>query len=117
MVLVLAVVGLYGVVSYSVNTRMREMGVRMALGAPGGGIRALILRWSLGLAAGGIVVGAVGAAAATRFIDGLLFGVAGTDVPTFVTVAAVMAGAAVVASLVPATRATRVDPIEVLKSE
>ena len=115
--LVLAIVGLYGVVSYSVSTRMREMGVRIALGAPGAGIRKLVLRWALGLAAGGIVLGALGAAAASRLIDGLLFGVAGTDIGTFVAVALVMAVAAVVASLIPAVRATRVDPIEVLRAE
>ncbi|KPJ83719.1 MAG: hypothetical protein AMS19_03420, partial [Gemmatimonas sp. SG8_23] len=115
--LLLAVVGLYGVVSYSVSMRMREMGVRIALGAPGGEIRTLVLRWALGLAAGGIVLGALGAAAATRLIEGLLFGVTGTDVVTFATVAGVMAAAAVVASLIPAVHATRVDPIEVLNAE
>ena len=115
--LILAIVGLYGVVSYSVSTRMREMGVRIALGAPGADIRALVLRWALGLAAAGIVLGAVGAAVATRLIEGLLFGIAGTDVVTFVTVAFVMAAAAIVASLIPAVRATRIDPIDVLKAE
>ncbi len=115
--LLLAVVGLYGVVSYSVSTRLREMGVRIALGAPGADIRKLVLRWALGLAAGGIVIGAVGAAAMTRLMEGLLFGVGATDVPTFALVAVVMAVAALLSSLVPAVRATRVDPIEVLKAE
>jgi ABC-type antimicrobial peptide transport system permease subunit len=115
--LLLAVVGLYGVVSYSVSTRLREMGVRIALGAPKGDIRRLVLRWALGLAALGIVIGAAGAAGLTRLIEGLLFDVGTTDAATFVGVSALMATAAVLASLVPAVRATRVDPIEVLKSE
>jgi putative ABC transport system permease protein len=115
--LLLAVVGLYGVVSYSVSTRLREMGVRIALGAPDRLIRILVLRWALGLAVAGIVVGAVGALGVTRLIEGLLFGVGAADVRTFLTVSAVMATAAVLASLLPAIRATRVDPIEVLKAE
>jgi putative ABC transport system permease protein len=115
--LLLAVVGLYGVVSYSVSTRMREMGVRIALGAPQGDIRRLVLRWALGLAGGGIVVGAAGALGLARLIEGLLFGVGSADAVTFVSVSVVMAAAAVLASLLPAIRATRVDPIKVLKAE
>jgi putative ABC transport system permease protein len=115
--LLLAVVGLYGVVSYSVSMRMREMGVRIALGAPQGDIRYLILKWALGLAAGGILIGAAGAFGMTRLMGSLLFGVAATDIPTFAIVSGVMAVAALAASLVPAIRATRVDPIEILKAE
>jgi len=115
--LLLALVGLYGVVSYSVSTRLREMGVRIALGAPAGGIRALVLRWALGLAVGGIAIGALGAAGLSRLMEGLLFGVGTTDVLTFSVVAVLMGSAAVLASLVPAIRATRVDPIQVLKVE
>jgi putative ABC transport system permease protein len=115
--LILAVVGLYGVVSYSVSTRLREMGVRIALGAQSGAIRNLVLRWSLSLAAGGIVVGAIGALGVTRLMGGLLFGVGATDAVTFGVVAVVMAAAAVCASLFPAVRATRVDPIKVLKAD
>jgi ABC-type antimicrobial peptide transport system permease subunit len=115
--LLLAVIGLYGVVSFSVSTRLREMGVRIALGAPGGEIRQLILRWALSLAALGIVIGAAGALGLTRLLDEMLFEVSPTDVPTFLLVAGLMATAALVASLVPAIRATRVDPIEVLRSE
>ena len=115
--LLLAVVGLYGVVSYSVSTRLREMGVRIALGAPRGDIRKLVLRWALGLALGGIVVGAAGALGLTRLMGGLLFGVGSADPVTFVSVSLVMAAAAVLASIVPAIRATHVDPIKVLKSE
>lgn len=115
--LLLAVVGLYGVVSYSVSTRVREMGVRIALGANGGGIRSLVLRWSLSLAAIGIVLGSLGALGLTRLLDDLLFEVAATDVTTFGAVSVIMAVAALVASLVPAMRATRVDPVSVLKSD
>lgn len=115
--LVLAVVGLYGVVSYSVSTRLREMGVRIALGAQNHGIRRLVLRWALSLAVGGIVLGALGAMGVTRLLEGLLYGVGTTDGATFVVVSAVMAGAAVSASLIPAIRATRVDPIKVLKAD
>lgn len=115
--LMLAIVGLYGVVSFSVNARVREVGVRIALGAQHGGIRALVVRWALGLTVVGIGIGAVGAMAATRLLGELLFEVGSTDVPTFVVVSLLMIGAALIASLVPATRATRVDPISVLKSE
>jgi len=115
--LLLAVVGLYGVVSYSVSMRMREMGVRIALGAPSGGIRTLVLRWSLALAGGGIVLGALGALGVTRLMESLLFGVAATDIATFAAVSGIMAVAALTASLIPAIRATRVDPIKVLKAE
>lgn len=115
--MLLAIVGLYGVVSYTVSMRMREMGVRIALGAPQGGIRTLVLRWALALVAAGIGVGLVGAVGLTGLIEGLLFGVPTTDPATFAAVAGLMVAAAVLASLVPAIRATRVDPIEVLKSE
>jgi putative ABC transport system permease protein len=115
--LLLAVVGLYGVVSYSVTTRLPEMGVRIALGAGTDGIRRLILRWALSLASAGIAVGAIGALGVTRLMEGLLFDVPTTDVATFGVVSLIMALAAVTASLVPAVRATRVDPVQVLKSE
>lgn len=115
--LVLALVGLYGVVSYTVNTRLREMGVRMALGAEKATIRALILRWSMRLTAGGILLGALGAAGGARLLRGLLFQVPSTDPVTFGSVAVLMGLAALAAGLVPAVRATRVDPIEVLRVE
>ena len=113
--LLLSVVGLYGVVSYTVSTRLREMGIRIALGAGGSSIHGLVLRWSLRLAILGIVLGAIGALAATRLMEGLLFGVRAADPVTFLLTAGVMAAAALAASMVPAIRATRVDPIKVLK--
>ena len=115
--LLLAIVGLYGVVSYSVSTRLREMGVRIALGAQDSGIRRLVMRWSLSLAIGGIALGTLGAMGVTRLMEGLLFGVGTTDAATFAIVSVVMASAAVIASLIPALRATRVDPIKVLKAD
>ena len=115
--MLLAVVGLYGVVSYTVSMRMREMGVRIALGAPLREIRTLVLRWAFRLVLLGILLGAVGALGMTRVIESLLFGVEAADPATFGAVATLMAAAALLASLVPALRATRVDPIEVLKSE
>ncbi len=115
--LMLALIGLYGVVSFSVTTRQREMGIRIALGARDSGIRTLVLRWAVTLATIGIVLGALGALGVTRLLDELLFGVGTTDATTFTLMAVLMAVATVLASLVPAIRATRVDPIEVLKAD
>lgn len=115
--MLLAIVGLYGVVSYTVSMRMREMGVRIALGAPQRDIRTLVLKWALTLVAAGIGLGLVGAIGMTGLIENLLFGIPTTDPVTFASVAGLMILAAALASLVPAVRATRVDPIEVLKSE
>jgi putative ABC transport system permease protein len=115
--LILAVVGLYGVVSYSVSTRMQEMGVRIALGAPRSGIQGLVLTWSLKLAAAGILIGVLGSLLVTRLMEGLLFGVGTTDMPTFGMVASIMGLAAVLSSMIPAIRSTRVDPIQVLKTD
>ena len=117
MALLLSVVGLYGVVSYSVNTRLREMGIRIALGAGGSSIHGLVLRWSLRMALMGIVLGAVGAFSVTRLMKGMLFGVEAADPVTFLLTAGVMAAATLVASMIPAMRATRVDPIKVLKAD
>lgn len=115
--MLLAIVGLYGVVAYTVSMRMREMGVRIALGAPLGDIRRLVLRWALSLVVAGIGVGLVGSLGLAGLIEGLLFGVPTTDPATFGVVALLMVAAALLASLIPAVRATRVDPIEVLKAE
>ena len=115
--LALAVFGLYGVVSYGVGLRLREMGVRVALGAQGRDIRRLVLRSSLGPVALGLAVGLVGGLVLTRLMGNLLFGVSATDPWTFSLVALVLAGVAAVASSVPARRAARVDPIQVLRAE
>jgi predicted permease len=115
--LLLAIVGLYGVVSYGVSQRLREMGVRLALGAEGGDIRGLVLGQSLRLALIGVVVGIAGALVVTRLMENLLYGVSATDPWTYGAVALILAAVATIASAVPAARAARVDPIRVLRSE
>jgi putative ABC transport system permease protein len=115
--LLLAAVGIYGVVSYNVTRRTREMGVRIALGAGGGDIGKLVVRGSLGLVGVGAVMGLAGAYALTRLMKGLLFGVSATDPITFAGVTSVLGVVALAASLIPAIRAARVDPVSVLNSE
>ena len=113
----LSVVGLYGVVAYSVSQRTREIGVRMALGAQRGSVYQLILREAAWLAAMGIGLGLAGSLAAARLMRGLLFGVQSWDVPTLVAVAAVLGVSAMLASYIPARRAASVNPVEVLRTE
>ena len=115
--LALAVVGLYGVVSYGVSRRVHEMGIRVALGAVDGDIRKLIVGKSVALAAMGVAVGVVGALLLTRLMGGLLFGVRASDPVTFGAMAALMTAVAALASAVPAQRAVKVDPMAVLKNE
>jgi putative ABC transport system permease protein len=115
--LVLAAVGTYGVMSYFVAERSREMGIRMALGAESGGVLMLVLTQSLKIAGLGLVFGTAAALALSRFVESWLFGVSAVDATTFVAVPAVLAIVAIAACLVPALRATRVDPIVVLKAE
>jgi putative ABC transport system permease protein len=115
--LVLAVVGLYGVVAYSVSRRIPEVGVRMALGAAAGDIARMVIVRSLVLVATGIVIGVLAAAALTRWVEGLLFGVDPLDPLTFVAVAAVLGLSGAAAAAVPALRAGRIDPVRVLRAE
>lgn len=115
--LLLGVVGLYGVVAYSVGQRTREIGVRMALGAEPGSVYRLILKEAAWLAAVGIGAGLACSVAALRLIRGLLFGVQPWDVPTLAAVAALLAVAAMSASYFPARRAASVDPVEALRAE
>jgi predicted permease len=115
--LLLGVVGLYGVIAYSVSQRTREIGVRMALGAEPGAVYGLILRDAAWLAAVGIGIGLVCSVAAARLIRGLLFGVQPWDVPTLAAVAALLAIAALLASYFPARRAASVDPVVALRAE
>lgn len=115
--LALASVGLYGLVSCSVSQRTREIGVRMALGALGGDILAMVVRQGLRLALLGVGLGLGAAFVAGRAVEALLFQVSASDPSTYVGVALLLAGVALVASLVPALRATRIDPLRVLRYE
>ena len=117
MALVLCVVGLYGVVAYSVNQRTREIGIRMALGADRVAVHRLILKEAGWLAALGIGVGLWCAVVAATLMKNLLFGVQAWDAPTLLAVTAVLGSSALVASFLPARRAVRVNPVEALRAE
>jgi len=109
--LVLAAVGIYGVISYAVSMRTRELGIRIALGATGQQVSRLVLRQGVSLAFAGVVVGGVGAFWLSRLLTKLLFGVSASDPLTFFGVAALLTGIAALACYVPARRAARVDPV------
>jgi ABC-type antimicrobial peptide transport system permease subunit len=113
----LAAVGLYGVVSYGVSRRLREMGVRLALGAGGGDIRGLVLKQSLFFVAVGLAVGVAVALQVTRLMGNLLFGVSSADPWTYLAASAAFMVVATAAAAIPARRAARVDPIRVLRAE
>jgi ABC-type antimicrobial peptide transport system permease subunit len=113
--LLLSALGIYAVISYSVSQRTQEIAIRMALGATAGAVAGRILRETGGLAVAGIAIGLPLAWAATRAIQGLLFGVAPTDPATLVSVLVVLAGVVALAGYLPARRATRVDPAIALK--
>ena len=113
----LAAVGLYGVLSYVVSQRTAEIGIRMALGAPSSEVRRLVLVQGMKPALAGIVAGLIGAAFSTKLLGGLLFGVGAGDPLTFVSVPLVLLSVAVIACLIPAVRATRIDPTRALRQE
>ena len=115
--LVLGAVGVFGVLSYTVSQRTQEIGVRMALGAPQKTVLRTALRQGIALVAGGVVLGIAVATVAARLLSGFLFGVSATDPTTFVSVGAFLILVAVVASLVPAFRASRIDPMVALRLE
>ena len=113
--LVLAAVGIYGVVSYTVTQATHDIGVRMALGADTRSVLAMVIGDALKMALIGIVIGVAGGFAATQAMKGLLFGVSAADPLTFAAVAVVIAGVTVLASYIPARRATQVDPTIALR--
>ena len=115
--LILAVVGVYGVLSYLVSQGAHDIGVRMALGASRGGIVMMVLRQGLELTGAGVVLGLGGALALTHVMASLLFGVSTTDVLTFTAVPLILIASAVLASYIPALRATRVNPVVALRDE
>ena len=117
MALLLGVVGIYGVISYSVSQRTREMGIRIALGAPAAGLKVMVVRNGVSLAALGVALGLITAAALTRVLSSLLFEVSPVDPATYCAVSVGLLVAAAAASYVPAHRASVVNPVEALRTE
>ena len=117
MALVLGVIGIYGVISYAVARRTREVGIRLALGAPPAELRGMFLRYGLVLTSVGVAVGFGAAAALTRLLTSLLFEVSPLDPLTYAAVAAVLVGVALSACYVPARRAAGIDPAAALRAD
>jgi ABC-type antimicrobial peptide transport system permease subunit len=115
--LLLGVVGIYGVIAYVAQQRTKEIGIRMALGAASTDVSALFVRHGALLAGAGILCGVVAAALLTRTMSALLFGVTAYDPVTYAAVAIALGGTAVLASYLPARRASKVDPAEALRWE
>jgi putative ABC transport system permease protein len=115
--LILAAVGLYGVLSYVVSQRTREIGIRMALGAQAANVRRVVVARGARIALVGVGIGLVGALFLTRALESLLFGVEPFNVVSFLTMSVVMLGVALAASYAPARRASAVDPILALRAE
>ena len=115
--LILASIGVFGVINYSVAQRTHEIGIRLALGAQRGDVFKLIVGHGLILALAGVTIGAIGAITLTRLMAGLLFGVSPTDITTFVSVSFIVIVVATFACYLPARRATKVDPLVALRYE
>ena len=117
MALLLGIIGIYGVISYAVSQRRREIGIRLALGAAEGALRGMFVRQALLLAAIGVTIGMVASVTLTRLMKSLLFGISPLDPLTYAVVPVVLVAAAVLASYLPSRRATAVDPVETLRAE
>jgi ABC-type antimicrobial peptide transport system permease subunit len=115
--LLLGGIGLYGVLSYVVNQRTREMGVRIALGAEVNQVRWMVVRQGMMVAGAGLVVGIGASLYLARVLESLLYGTSPTDLVTFVTTSGVLMAVALLASYVPARRASAIDPMEALRAE
>ena len=115
--LVLAAIGIYGVLAFSVSRRTREMGIRLALGAEARDVFLLVVRDGMLLVGAGIIVGLAGALASGRSLASFLYGVSTTDLPTFAGVTVILTSVALVACVIPAFRAMRVNPIAALRYE
>jgi putative ABC transport system permease protein len=113
----LGAIGIYGVLAYTVGQRRQEIGIRMALGAEPGAVLRMVLRRGIVLLTIGIVIGLAGAAGLTRYLSGMLFDLTPVDPATYAAVALLFAVVALVASYLPAHRATQVDPVVALRCE
>jgi predicted permease len=117
MALLLGLVGIYAVIAYVLAQRRRELGIRMALGAPASVLKSMLVRHVLALAAVGVALGAGGAAALSRLMESLLFGVAPLDPATYIVVSGTLFAVALLAGYLPARRVTRIDPMQSLRAE
>ncbi|HEX4275913.1 MAG TPA: FtsX-like permease family protein, partial [Bryobacteraceae bacterium] len=115
--LLLACIGIYGVLAYLTGQRVAEVGVRMAVGASARDVVRLVLRQSLGMIFGGIIVGVAGALAAGRLLNRFVSGMHSTEPVTFAAMVSILAAAALFASYLPASRASRIDPMRALRQE
>ena len=117
MALLLGIIGIYGVISYAVSQRTREIGIRLALGAQKSELKWMFVRSALILTVAGVAIGMIGAAALTQSMKSLLFGISPLDPLTYLTVPLVLCAAAALASYLPARRAASVNPVQALRVE
>jgi len=117
MALALGIIGIYGVISYAVSQRTREIAIRLALGAQKSELKWMFVRSALGLTGIGVAIGAVAAAGLTQLMKSLLFGISPLDPFTYIAIPSILVSTAVLASYLPARRAAAVDPVEALRTE